>query len=134
VIARVHSPDRPAPSRRSVGSLLYKIQRLPADAIGDYPGKWYQTQKEHWIGWLSGYDGPGAYGRQTGIARDARFVYNHIVEPAMLLYLAEAAGISRRRIEAAREASLTGKTLMQQAASVRAAIPWEDVERALWPS
>lgn len=26
---------------------------------------WYTSQKEHWLGWLSEYDGPGAYDRKT---------------------------------------------------------------------
>lgn len=118
---------------RSVAALLRRIRRLPPDEPVEDLRKWYRTQKEHWIGWLSEYDGPGAYGRKTEIARDARFAYNHIVEPAMLLYRAEAAGISRRRVDAARRAAREGRTLMQQSAAVRAAIPWEDVERVLWP-
>jgi hypothetical protein len=39
------------------------------------------------------YDGPGAYGRIAGKQRDARFAYNHIVEPKMLLWLIKAAGV-----------------------------------------
>jgi hypothetical protein len=26
---------------------------------------WYRTQKEHWLGWLREYNGPGYYSRQT---------------------------------------------------------------------
>jgi hypothetical protein len=39
-------------------------------------GAWYTTQKEHWLGWLSEYCGPGYYGRKNW-QRSAEFVYNH---------------------------------------------------------
>lgn len=29
-----------------------------------YRNAWYSSQKEHWLGWLAEYSGPGAYGRQ----------------------------------------------------------------------
>lgn len=120
-------------STRSVASLLRRIRTLPADPAVDDPRKWYRTQKEHWIGWLAQYDGPGAYGRRTDVVRDARYAYNHIVEPAMLLYLAKAAGIDRRRVCAARLAASATSTLMQASAAIRGEIGWDDIERALWP-
>src|SRR5262245_45052949 len=49
-------------------------------------GVWYKTQQEHWLGWLREYSGPGAYGRGNW-KRSAEFVYNHIVNPQMLVYL-----------------------------------------------
>ena len=27
-------------------------------------GVWYTSQKEHWLGWLKGYNGPGHYRRK----------------------------------------------------------------------
>ena len=44
----------------------------------------YATQKEHWLGWLSEYNGPGYYGRKSS-HRSAEFVYNHIVCPMPML-------------------------------------------------
>lgn len=116
-----------------VRKLLSAIRRLPADKPRETPGKWYMTQHEHWIGWLSHYDGPGAYGRDPSVQRDAKFVYNHIVEPAMLLYLAAAAGVDRRKVAIARRVASEGKTLMQKAGAVRQHIPWPVVAAALWP-
>ncbi len=55
---------------------------------------WYSTQKEHWLGWLTEYDGPGAYGRANWM-RSAGFVYNHIRCPPMLAWLAEATGVAK---------------------------------------
>jgi len=116
-----------------VRKLLAAIRRLPADKPVHTPGKWYQTQHEHWIGWLSEYDGPGAYGRDASVQRDAKFAYNHIVEPEMLLYLATAAGVENKKVSAAREAAGTGKTLMQKAGIVRRHLPWSTVAEAIWP-
>ena len=42
-----------------------------------FGGAWYTSQKQHWLGWLRDYSGPGAYGRKAKAARGARFVYNH---------------------------------------------------------
>ena len=74
----------------TVKKLLRKIKKLPSDEPIDNPNVWYRTQKEHWSGWLEEYDGPGAYGRQNKHKRNARFVYNHVVCPGLLLYLIRA--------------------------------------------
>jgi hypothetical protein len=79
----------------SVRSLMTAIRALAADRPVHTPGKWYRTQKQHWLGWLSEYSGPCAYGRQTKVKRDARFAHNHIVEPLRLLYLPDASGVDR---------------------------------------
>lgn len=117
----------------SVRKLLAAIRKLPSDEPVHNPKKWYLTQHEHWIGWLSEYEGPGAYGRDAAIRRDARFAYNHIVEPEMLLYLATAAGVNSAKVAAARKAAANGRTLMQRAGAVRSIIAWELVASALWP-
>ena len=82
--------------------LLIAISRLPEDKPRCTPGKWYLTQKEHWIGWLFEYNSPGAYRRKATSGRDARFVYNHVVQPEMLVYLAEAAGVDRTSVARAK--------------------------------
>jgi hypothetical protein len=94
-------------------------------------GFWYGSQKEHWLGWLSEYDGPGAYGRANW-ARDARFVYNHIVCPPMVLWLGEATGITKSTIVKARYAALSGRPhLPSQCAAIRQLIPWDAIEAQL---
>jgi hypothetical protein len=118
----------------SIEALLAAIHTLPADAPVHHPKRWYRTQKEHWIGWLSQYHGPGAYGRKTEIKRDARFAYNHIVEPEMLLWLIDAAGVDRTLVAASRQAAERGTTLMQKSATIRKLVPWEMVAVALWPA
>lgn len=89
---------------------------------------WYTSQKEHWLGWLSGYHGPGYYGRQNS-RRTAEFIYNHIVCPPMVLWLAEASGIPKSSVAAAKQAALSAKPhLPAKSAAIRKIIPWEMIE------
>jgi hypothetical protein len=60
-------------------------------------GVWYTSQKEHWLGSLSEYGGPGYYGRKNS-HRSAEFISNHIVCPPMVLWLAEASGVPKTRL------------------------------------
>jgi hypothetical protein len=95
------------------------------------PAVWYKTQHQHWLGWLEKYDGPGAYGR-TGTGYSAEFAYNHIVNPQMLVYLAEAAGISDRTVrKAAAEALANRSTMSSMSAAVRRVVPWKTIEATL---
>jgi hypothetical protein len=98
----------------------------------DSPGVWYKTQKEHWLGWLGEYHSAGAYGRQTVKKRDARFAYNHIVEPKMLLWIIEAAGVDPIAVSAAKNAAVKSSTMQGKSAAIRRIVPWETLERALW--
>jgi hypothetical protein len=126
--------------------LAKQIQRLPAqlplttafqkrlihDAGGTEQHVWYSSQKEHWTGWLSEYDGPGAYGRKIWRDRDAKFVYNHINNAAMLIWLAEASGLPDSTVLEAQQAALdAGPNFARMCAAVRRIIPFADVERAL---
>jgi hypothetical protein len=89
----------------------------------------YSSQKQHWIGWLSEYHGSGYYGRKTKISRQADFVYRHIVCPPMLLWLAEASGVSKTKILAAKRSALTAsRSLPSMSAAIRKIIPWQAIE------
>ena len=93
---------------------------------------WYWRQKEHWLGWLADYDGPGAYGRKAHSGRSAAFVYNHVMNPAMVFWLGEGAGVQRELVEQAAAACLAaGSTLPKECAAIRAVIPWEMIEERL---
>ena len=95
-------------------------------------GVWYRSQKEHWLGWLEEYDGPGFYGRKTQGGRTAEFVYNHINCPPMLLWLAEASGVPKKDLLAARRSALVGPAKRgSHCALIRKAIPWAVVEARL---
>jgi hypothetical protein len=84
---------------------LYQ-RKLAALNLWNPDAVWYQSQKEHWLGWLAEYDGPAAYNRKTYGGRSDEYVYNHINCPPMLLYLAEAAGVPRSRLSAAVRSAL----------------------------
>jgi hypothetical protein len=93
---------------------------------------WYSSQKEHWMGWLSEYDGPGAYGRKNWNGRTAEFAYNHIGNPSMLLWLAEAAGVPKKNLLAAKRSALSGRrNRTSHCALIRKAIPWSVIEEQL---
>lgn len=107
------------------------ISLLPPDAPVIDSGKWYATQRQHWIGWLREYGGPGAYGRVAQVQRDARFAYNHILEWRMLLYLAHALRFSRDEVDRARRAAECSTSMQGGAAAVRRHFPWELIESRL---
>jgi hypothetical protein len=89
---------------------------------------WYTSQKEHWLGWLSEYRGSGYYGREHS-HRSAEFVYNHIVCPPMVLWLAEASGIPKVKVAEAQRTALSAKPhLPAQSAAIRKIIPWRMIE------
>lgn len=93
---------------------------------------WYSSQRQHWLGWLAEYNGPGAYGRKTLVGRDAEFIYNHIVNPKMLIWLMEAAGAPKARLLRARKAALSAGTRMQaMSAAIRREFPFSEVEALL---
>ena len=130
----------------TAGQLAKKLKNFPTDlpisdryqreltarAIWSAEGVWYKSQKEHWLGWLSEYDGPGAYGRKTHRGRSANFIFNHIVCPPMLLWLAEAVGVAKTTLRKAKRAALSGPPqLGSHCAALRRIISWEEVEARL---
>jgi hypothetical protein len=93
---------------------------------------WYSSQKEHWMGWLSEYDGPGFYGRKSWSGRTAEFAYNHIGCPPMVMWLAEAAGIPKKDLFTAKRFALAGaRNRNSHCALIRKAVPWPAIEERL---
>ena len=127
VIRRL-SPKSPLTNRFSE-----RWRKLRNRVVGQQERKrvWYKTQHEHWLGWLGEYDGPGGYNRKNS-DRSAEFVYNHIVNPQMLIYLAEAVKVNRVLLAKAMKAALSHRASMSAMSSaIRRIIPWTIVERAL---
>lgn len=116
----------------SISEFILVIKRLPSDQPIGNPHKWYKTQKEHWFGWLSEYEGPGAYGRKTGIRRDARFAYNHVVCPDLLIYLINAIPLRQEQIEAAQKAYQKGSSDMERSGAIRKVVPWKEIYQSIW--
>lgn len=91
----------------------------------------YESQQEHWLGWLKGYYGPGFYNRRNW-NRDAEFAYNHIVCPPMILWLTEASEVNLKLVkEAAKKAQTADPSLPSKAKAIRQVIPWQKVQCAL---
>jgi len=107
-------------------------------ALGTHAGmtkKWYKSQKQHWLGWLREYDGPGAYNRKTYGGRSAAYAYNHIKCAPMLLWLAEAVSVDDRALRQAKCATVAaGKNLSKQCGALRVIIPWEMISECLLKS
>jgi hypothetical protein len=120
--------------RISVFDLVEAVRLLPEDEPVFHPRVWYRTQKEHWIGWASGYpsSGGGAYSRKPG-QRRAAALYGRIRNLDMLRWLAEAAGVSGRLLARAREAAASAASRggPAQAAAFRAVVTWPAVLEAL---
>lgn len=91
---------------------------------------WYTHQKQHWLGWLGDYSGAGAYGRANW-NRSAEFVFNHVVNPQMLIWLAEAVGVDRQMVRRAVRAALTRRSMAAMSGAVRRVIPWSVIEPLL---
>jgi hypothetical protein len=116
---------------KPLGATQYE-RELVARGIWSANGVWYTSQKEHWLGWLSEYDGPGAYDRKTWRGRSAKYIYNHIQSPSMLIWLAEAIGISKAKLKLARCSALSGPhNKASHCAKVRKIIPWQEIEGRL---
>jgi len=91
----------------------------------------YRSQKDHWLGWVGEYDGPGAYGRGNW-NRDAEYIYNHIQCAPMLLWLGEALGVSELALQKAYRAAIAaGKNYARQSAALRKEIPWIVIAAAI---
>lgn len=96
----------------------------------EQPRPWYQHQKQHWLGWLAEYDGPGAYGRRVQ-ARSAQYAYNHVVNPQMLVWLAEAVGVPRAEVQRAVALALRKNSMAAMSAEIRRVIAWSEIELRL---
>lgn len=121
----------------SVGSIEWfigAIRALPSDPpvpLGTQGYNQYTTQKAHWLGWLNPTAGTGSYPRSTGAGRDAKYVYNHIVEPKLLLWLVGAAGVQAELVALARASAEAAKSMPAKSAAVRRQVPWATVCHAL---
>ena len=94
------------------------------------PGIWYESQHEHWQGWLGEYLSAGPYGRK-GRRNDARFAYHHINCPPMLVWPACASGVAPSTIRRASAEARSRKSPQSQCAGIRRHVPFEVMSAAL---
>lgn len=100
------------------------------DAIRKLPPNEY---RDRWLRWLSEYDEPGYYNRLAGMNRGAKFVYNHIANPEMLLWLVQAAGVENGLVEMAKDDfNRAPNNAQKQCAAIRNHVPWDVIEQSLW--
>lgn len=113
---------------------LHKEMEAILGIGSEFGSAWYSSQKEHWVKWLAEYETPGFYGRQTKTKRDARYIYNHIMCPPMLFWLAEAACVPKLELKAAFRAVIAAKpNPAKRCAALRQHVRWELVELSLKP-
>jgi len=98
------------------------------DAIRELPNHEY---KKKWIGWLSDYDKPGPFDRRAGEKHSAKFAYNHIAYPEMLLWLIKAVGFDDDLVKLAESDCNNVANMHQKVASIRKRVTWEMLEQQL---
>jgi hypothetical protein len=111
----------------SILEMLTAVRRMPSTMPQSerFYKSGYDTHKDHWVGWLGAYNGPGYYSRSNW-ERDARYVYQHLNCGPMIVWLNEAAGERQTTIRAAIAAMLrAGPRAQTEAKVVRSFLPWE---------
>ncbi len=115
--------------RLSRNDFLKKVRQLPEKppiTTALFPES---DAKKVWVHWLSNYvqSGHGDLRNQ----RDARRIYNNWWNAPPIIWLAEASGVDRRRVEKAAKIALQGKNTKRKAEAIRQLLPWELVARRL---
>lgn len=121
-------------SKYSAEWLAQVIELLPSDEPvpkGTQGYNIYTTQKDHWLCWLDPNTVAVDYSRKDGPGRDARYAYNHIMEPKMLLWLISASGLPASALEKAKEEAHGKSAFASKCAAIRQAFPWEELAVAL---
>ncbi|MGJ5117563.1 hypothetical protein [Bradyrhizobium oligotrophicum] len=119
-----------------IPELLRAVKRLPATTPqSDKLSKGnYETHRDHWIGWLKEYDGPGFYGRANWDV-DARGVYQRLNNGHMIVWLNEAAGEDAETIRLAiARMERAGTRKQTRASAARSVLPWERASMLLFGS
>jgi hypothetical protein len=119
----------------TIEEFLAAVRRLPPStpSAGKLPVEGYETFRDQWIEWLKQYDSPGYYGRKDG-KRDARYVYQHLQNGGMIVWLNEAAGESQSTVEAAIADMQRFERKQKRAKTARDHLPWERVAELLFHS
>ena len=104
-----------------IEEFIEAIQKLPAN-----------EHREKWLRWLKGYDTPGPFNRQPDKQHHAKYVYNHLAYPEMLLWLIESSGVEKHLLKSATIESNRVESVNAKAGAIRKQVPWDVLERALW--
>lgn len=118
----------------SIEWFIQAIRDLPSDEpVANRQAGYnnYRTQKDHWLGWLDPNSSTGTYPRADSPGRNARYVYNHIVESKMLLWLITASRVDPALIQAAQDAANRASSMSGRSAAIRKCVPWPVAAAAL---
>ena len=92
----------------------------------------YGSQQQHWLEWLDDHAKREAEGGAGQRPRTAELIYNRIMCPPMLYWLAEGAGVPEVYLDRAFAAVLdVPPRPASRCAALRWVIPWPTVEFAL---
>ena len=101
-----------------------------------FHGKWYRSQREHWLGWL-GYHHHKIYnGGKKPESVDAAKIWNSLACSPMLFWLAESGGASVMLLEGAEQAAITAaaanpKDGHPHGRLIREVLPWSLVRDSI---
>ena len=101
-----------------------------------FHGKWYRSQRDHWLGWLVVQE---CRARSMDLAPDAvpaRGVWQRLNCSPMMFWLADAAGAAPEALYLARASALAASAINPKDGAphgtmMRRVLPWEIVETAL---
>ncbi|AML52827.1 hypothetical protein [Falsihalocynthiibacter arcticus] len=119
----------PAPPRTT--ALEQKIQ------IGTgFHGKWYRSQREHWLGWMFFQDAKALEKGIDPAGLPAKHVWNRLKCSPMMFWLAEVSGVSPSLLEAAENAAIRATLINPKDGNphgrlMREVLPWDVIEEAL---
>ncbi|AML52828.1 hypothetical protein [Falsihalocynthiibacter arcticus] len=120
----------PAPPRTT--ALEQKIK------IGTgYHGKWYRSQREHWLGWMFYQDAKAhEKGKDPGVL-PAKPVWNRLKCSPSMFWLAEASGVSSSLLDAAEDAAIRATLINPKDGNphgrlMREVLPWGVIDDALF--
>ena len=116
------------PTEQLARHLTYLDPEPPLTKELDKWGSHYQSQKIHMYSWVNGqqYTGEGAYSREKGNQK-ASVMYNRLLNPGCLLWLADALGEKENNLREAVRAASEKDDYRQRCAAFRAVIPWDRI-------
>lgn len=117
---------------------LPRTERLQARIeIGvGFHGKWYRSQREHWLGWLAAKRIEAELKGEDPASLKARAVWQRLKCMPMMFWLAEAVGLNSTLLDQVEEAASTaaeenGKDCAMHGKVIRGYLPWAEMESAI---
>lgn len=91
------------------------------------PPVWYNSQRQHLLGWVEEYNSAGAYGRSNYYGT-ARNIYQRLQSPGALIWLAEALGETAESLaQAIAAADAAGPRAASRCGAIRKVVPWNRI-------